>query len=304
MTEATRVPELPIEALLERLDVLESSRPVRAERRPRNPRRRHLARRVWRGRGWALPATGAIGTGSAIALVVIAVGTGSTSPVSAAAAELRKLATIAEAQSPVNPPADGRYLYVPSIQAGQAVQGKCAVLVRQRREIWINAAGSGRILERPIGRSFPSAEDKLNCEQPSHQQLLHDIAASTDTWYAPGCYSLGDAARVRGNFNDPPALLSEMHAINGGPSGPSADFFTVGSFLRESDASPALRAATYHAAATVPGVRLIGSVTDSFGRHGIGDRSALKKSRRRPPSRSACTNGSIEASVMRHYRRG
>ncbi len=270
VTETTRVPELPIEALLERLDVSDASRQVRTRRRPRNSSQRQLARRVWRRNGWAVPATGALGTGGAIALVVIAVGAVSNSPVSAAAAELRKLATIAEAQSPVTPPADGRYLYVRSIQAGQAVQGSCAVLVRQRRQIWINAVGAGRVLESPVGRSFLSAGDRLNCEQPSHQQLLHDIAARTDTWYAPGCYSLGDAGRLRGSFDDSQALLNEMHAINGGPSGPSADFSTVGTFLRESDASPALRAAIYHAAATIPGVRLIGSVTDRFGRHGIG----------------------------------
>jgi hypothetical protein len=42
----------------------------------------------------------------------------------------------------------------------------------------------------------------------------------------------------------------------------------VGDLLRESDASPELRAALFKVAAGIPGVKLLGTVTDSDGRSG------------------------------------
>jgi hypothetical protein len=155
------------------------------------------------------------------------------------------------------------------VQAGSAGQPGCTVLVAEQRQIWISASGSGRVLDVPGRPSFFSARGKRACEQ-WHRAALRDAAAIRDTWYAPGCYDLGDASRLQGSFQDPNALLRQMAQIDGGPVGPAGDFFRVGSFLRESDASPQLRAAIYRAAATIPGVRLLGSATDRLGRHGIG----------------------------------
>ena len=58
--------------------------------------------------------------------------------------------------------------------------------------------------------------------------------------------------------------------IEGGPPGPAEDFVQVGDLLRETDASPALRAAIYQVAAKIPGVVALGTVTDHAGRSGIG----------------------------------
>ena len=262
------LPGLPIETLLGRLDHLEPERPVDGSRAGSRGRRQHPDRRRAHRSAPALTAAIAIGLGVVIVAVVIAFGSGSTSPSSAAGAELQKLAGVAAVQRPATPPADGYFLHVTSIQAGGVVQGNCTAIVPQRRQIWINATGAGRILEIPDRPSFLSARDKLACEA-SHQALLRDSAQRSDTWYAPGCYDLGDASRLTGSFEDPQTLLRRMHAIHGGPSGPSADFEIVGDFLRESDASPALRAAIYRAAATIPGVRLVGPATDRLGRHGI-----------------------------------
>ena len=45
-------------------------------------------------------------------------------------------------------------------------------------------------------------------------------------------------------------------------------FEIIGDLLRETDASPTLRATLYQAAAQIPGVTLIGTVTDAAGRSG------------------------------------
>lgn len=228
----------------------------------------------WRRRG-ARPAA-ALAMICVATAVSIVVGTGSTSPPSAMAAVLRHLASVAAAQSPVAAPRAGQYLHVASLQAGDTVQAGiaghhpgCTVLVAEQRQIWINAAGSGRVLDVPGRLSFFSASGKVACER-WHGAVLQGASHVQDTWYAPGCYSLGDASHLQGSFRDPKALLRQMAQIDGGQPGPSGDFFRVGSFLRESDASPALRAAIYRAAATIRGVRLLGTVTDRLGRRGIG----------------------------------
>lgn len=210
------------------------------------------------------------------AAVSIAVGTGSTSPPSAAAAVLRRLASVAAAQSPVAAPRAGQYLHVASLQAGETGQAGiagqhsgCTVLVAERRQIWISAARSGRVLSVPERLSFLSASGKVAYER-WHGAVLQYASQVQDTWYAPGCYSLGNASHLQGSFQHPKALLRQMAQIDGGQPGPAGDFLRVGSFLRESDTSPALRAAIYRAAATIRGVRLLGTVTDRLGRRGIG----------------------------------
>lgn len=204
---------------------------------------------------------------SLAATVAIVAGTGSTAPPSAAAAVLQRLARVASVQSPVSPPHAGHYLYVDSTQAGESVQGGCSTLVPAHLQSWIGANGSGRVLQTTRQGSFFSAHDKLVCER-SHSILLHS-SATNDTWWAPGCYSIGDATYLHGSFQDPKTLLRKMAKIEGGPPGTAEAFLHVGSFL-QGDASPALRAAIYRAAATIPGVRLLGQATDRLGRHGIG----------------------------------
>ncbi len=247
------------------------SEPVRAHETPATTRRRvrhyDRHRRAWRRRSKRAVATVAVaGVAGALAIVV---GTGSTSPSSAVAAVLQRLANLAAVQSPVGAPRAGQYLYVASLQAGESVEAGCTVLVPEQRQIWIGASGSGRTLDVPGAPSFFSAHEKLVCQR-SHSAMLHAATTVSDTWWARGCYSLGDASYLHGSFQDPQALLRQMARIDGGPPGPAGAFMRVGFFLRESDASPALRAAIYRAAAAIPGVRLIGAVTDRLGRHGIG----------------------------------
>jgi hypothetical protein len=59
--------------------------------------------------------------------------------------------------------------------------------------------------------------------------------------------------------------------LQGAGSDPTSELFVaVGDLLRESPAPPALRKALYDVAATIPGVRVTGDLTDGAGRSGTG----------------------------------
>jgi hypothetical protein len=225
---------------------------------PRRRRRRRL--RV---------AFGVAGACAAV-LVVLALGTGSSAPSSALAAALQRLARVAENQSPVVAPRPGQYLYVDSYNNSEAdAYGdgrQCQTFNPTHRQIWIGSDGAGRLLETTGPTSFPTPQDRITCQQ------MHAVGSpgTSDLWFAPRCFDLGLASRLpAGRFADSATLLAQMRRIDGGPPGPGEDFVHVGDFLRESDASPALRAAIYRAAATIPGVKLLGSRTDHLGRRGV-----------------------------------
>jgi hypothetical protein len=225
---------------------------------------RHRCGRRWR---YSRVTIAALGVGVVAALAVV-VAIGSTAPSLAAAAALRRLAAVAALQSPVEPPQPGQYMYVDSVQANEVIDGgsDCVALVPERRQLWVGANGAGRLLETSGQASFLTAKARSACQR-THSPSLHSSGTS-DLWFAPGCFSLGLGSRVHGNFENPTTLLEEMRQIDGGPPGPAEDFVHIGDFLRESDDSPALRAAIYRAAATIPGVRLITSTTDRLGRRG------------------------------------
>jgi hypothetical protein len=225
---------------------------------------RHRSRRPWR---WSRVGVAAVAAG-AMAVLAIIVGIGSTSPSHAAAAALRRLAVVAANQSPIDPPQPGQYMYVESVQANEVIGGGtgCVALVPERRQLWIDAHGAGRLLETSGQSSFLTATARSACERV-HNPFLHSSGIN-DAWFAARCLTLGLGSRVYGDFENPPTLLAEMRQIEGGPPGPAEDFVHIGDSLRESDDSPALRAAIYRAAATIPGVRLIRSTTDRLGRRG------------------------------------
>jgi hypothetical protein len=70
---------------------------------------------------------------------------------------------------------------------------------------------------------------------------------------------------------EPAPLERRLRAsINGAGNGDDSELFViVGDLLRESPAPPALRKALWEVAAGIPGVRLVGPVTDSAGRPGV-----------------------------------
>jgi hypothetical protein len=66
------------------------------------------------------------------------------------------------------------------------------------------------------------------------------------------------------------AELISARKLEGGTAGPAEDFSQVGDLLREVYAPPALRSALFQVAARIPGVEILGIVTDTAGRPGVG----------------------------------
>jgi hypothetical protein len=237
--------------------------PKATPRRTRRPTRR-WAPRVAAVVG-AVVITGAVG-------VIIRPGSAG-GPASAAAAELHQLAVVAADQPATAPPAPGQYMYTYSEEAYTSTtvesSGKTyTVSVPETRQIWIGTDGSGRLLESFGQAVFLSAQDRADwvaAGSPSLQQ------GSSDETFGPGGLSDGPV-NLATLPTDPTALavLFSTGKVEGGPPGPAEEFTQIGDLLRETDASPALRAALYQVAAGLPGVELLGHVTDHSGRSGVG----------------------------------
>jgi hypothetical protein len=218
---------------------------------------------------------------AAAVVVAVAVGTGTlvspdspVGPSPAAAGVLRHLADVAAAQPAPTVPGAGQYLYVDSQEAytSTSVEGSgdtFTVLQPKERQIWIGADGSGRLLQTDGTPSFLTPTDRAHWVAAGSPPLTSDVP--DDTSFGPGGLSDGplDLATLP---TDPTALARELSArkIEGGPPGAAEDFTQIGDLLRETDASPALRAALYQVASSLTGVELLGTVTDHDGRAGIG----------------------------------
>jgi hypothetical protein len=235
---------------------------------------------LWRRR-WTRPALALSIACTATAVAIIAVGTGPGSPPSAGAAMLDRVATVASSR-PILEPGPGQYLYLDSADDAPIVQGNCRALIYDHVRTWISAKGAALVLDNTDGQvAFPSARDQRTCRR-SHSPLLRgDVSAVTghtsttnpntgETWWAPGCFPLQPGSALSANL-DPTALLRKIRSIEGtSVPGPAGEFDSAGLLLASSDASPALRAAIYRAVATLPGIRLLGTVSDRLGRHGVG----------------------------------
>lgn len=193
-------------------------------------------------------------------------------PPSAGASELGRLALVADSQPPPTAPGPGQYQYTSSVEAytSSVLDGPhpYTYLLPETRQIWIGADGSGRILETFGTASFLSPQDQAAWQAAGSPNLAQGPSDST---FGPGQLSDGptDLSKLP---TDPSALgaLLSSRQIEGGPPGPAEDFTQVGDLLRETDASPALRAALFQVAAAIPGVQQLGTVTDHSGRSGVG----------------------------------
>ena len=240
-----------------------SPRPQRQRQRQRQPRRRRLMRTA------LVVASIAIGL-----LVVELAGSGSdTGPPTAAAAALEQLARIA-ANGPSLVPGPGEYLYVdsindyPAIAVAGAGKPSCTTYATDHRQLWIGANGSGLLRDTTGPTRFTSPRDRAVClaMKPSPSTG----SGTSNLWFAARCFQLGPTNDMQALSTDPRTLLVQMRRLDGGPRTPAEDFVHIGDFMRETDASPALRAALYRAAALIPGVHLLGRVRDHLGRTGLG----------------------------------
>jgi hypothetical protein len=214
----------------------------------------------------------ALGVAVVVALLVSSFVPGSpTRPTSAAAATLAHLADVAAAQPPTDAPGPGQYQYTESEATYQDCvedQPSYCYNMPQQRQLWLGADGSGRILETVGTPSFATAADHAAWVAHGSPGIS---SAPSDTTFGP--HTLSDGPGGLSTLPTDPTRLGAMlsaRKIEGGPPGPAEDFTQIGDLLRETDASPALRSALYQVAETIPGVTLLGTVTDHDGRSGIG----------------------------------
>lgn len=208
----------------------------------------------------------------AAAVILLWPGGRGEGPAPAVAAAMARLSRIA-ASGPSLVPKAGQYLWVRSVSdyatitAGRS-GAECVSYAIDHREVWIAADGSGLLRESRGPTTFPTAADRTRC-----RSIIHGSTAASgpsNLWFADGCFELGPGGDLQSLSTNPRVLLVQMRRIDGGPRTAAEDFVHIGDFLRETDASPKLRATLYEAAALIPGVRLLGVVHDHLGRKGLG----------------------------------
>ena len=189
------------------------------------------------------------------------------------AAALHSLSLVADAQPAQTPPGPGQFEYTDEsslnwIDTYNGPTTSYDVSYYELRQIWIGSDGSGRIVETYSHPRLGTAKDRAGWIAAGRPSLA---VAPMDSTFGPGQLSNGPP-----NLNqlpDDPAKLASLLAarkIEGGPKGPAEDFVQIGDMLREDYVRPSLRAAIFAVAERIPGVRLLGTVTDRVGRSGVG----------------------------------
>ena len=199
-------------------------------------------RRVRRGGRSRLALAGAaVAACAATVTIAVLIDAGGPAVDAQAATLLRAAGNAAGAQDGGWP--DAAYWHVTSV----GTQGGTTY----RREIWVSHHGNSVLRTTEGGRSsvLPLGPGEF------------PAGGTTLTW--DQLYALP---------TDPGQLTAVLQAdIKGAGPNPESELFTiVGDLLRESPAPPALRKALYDVAAGIPGVHLIGKVTDALGRTGTG----------------------------------
>jgi len=233
-----------------------------------------MPRRVRRPRLGRVPRLAAIAAAVLIALAVTAalrLGSTAGPPPATAATVLEQLARVAAKQTS-EVPGPGQYLYTASRSMNESdTMGRsetiCTVVFSEFRQNWVAPDGHGLFRETDGPPHYTSKRDAAKCRPlPGHGST----AGTFNTWAAPGCLSI--APIPLGKLPTNPARLRARlltGKVEGGPPGPAEAFIQVADLLRNTDASPRLRAALYRAAIGLPGVRFLGTLTDELGRRGL-----------------------------------
>jgi RNA polymerase sigma-70 factor (ECF subfamily) len=253
-----------------RIDLMEmiGEAPRSREQRKARPARERL-HKLQRRRRFVLGgglATVGVGIAGALGLSTAA------TPVSALAAQMNHLATVAANQNWSGIPGPGQYLYTESQGLTESdTMGnnqECAVSQVDHRQIWIATDGSGALSDTRNQSKFTSAADQATCASMNISSPASQDSASNNRFPTGG---LSFPTNDWKSFStDPATLLTQVHARDGGPNDPGELFTNVADYMRESDVPPAIRAALYRAAALIPGVKLLGSQTDPTGQVGLG----------------------------------
>ncbi len=149
---------------------------------------------------------------------------------------------------------------IPPKVEGSLTQDAWTVLVPRVRELWWGRSG-GHLHETSGEPQFLSAGDRARWVAVGRPDLT-DVAPSLSVSLPP--FTRLDLP------SDPDALYAQLEKdATGRGNGLSSEMLTlVGDALRETNATPAQRAALYTVAARIPGVELVGDVTDQNGRAG------------------------------------
>jgi hypothetical protein len=210
----------------------------------------------------ALVVLAAAALGAAIALL-----SRSAAAEPALAEVLDDAAASAAAQQPTVP-GPHQFLYTRSEDAYLLSSGRWSVLVPSRRQSWLSfdSSRTGRVREVNGRPRFVSADQRAGWLAAGSPPLPQAGAVDDAT------ISGGSMIDPAGLPTDPPRLraLIEARQIAGveGPPGAAETFVLVGDMLRESYLPSALRAALYGVLAELPGVELLGEVSDPAGRAG------------------------------------
>ncbi|HTY96758.1 MAG TPA: CU044_5270 family protein, partial [Solirubrobacteraceae bacterium] len=186
-----------------------------------------------------------------------------------ASAELSRLAAVAGEQ-PREALGDGQYSYRLVEHQGQLVWPGCEVTTRIRDELWEAADGSG--FSRTTVSPPMAATTAVGCRARAAREGREQGLGVVESGYAARC--LGFRPRELDTLpQDAAAIRSALLAAAGSRSGqarPLVLLGLIGERLSWRGLSPAQRSDLFEIAATLPGVRLLGPLTDPFGRSGVG----------------------------------
>ncbi len=220
----------------------------------------------------------------ALALVAVAVAVAvlvvprSTSPAgvqSAGAAVMMRLARLA-AKQPAYAPGPGQYLHTVSRKASESVlptprgAGVCRMSSSETLEDWVAADGAGFRREMDTPPRYASHAARAACRRSPYHVFSDGRPVRIETLFGPGelLLSTVDFAKLPlGPHKLRDRLLTGK--VEGGPPGVAEAFGQVADLLRDTDAPPRVRAALFHAAAALPGIKSLGTVTDALGRKGL-----------------------------------
>jgi hypothetical protein len=215
----------------------------------------------------------ALGAAVLATVLVLDSGGGLAPPAASAARVLR--ASAAALQRAGDPralaPGDRDYLYTRRLIWWRYTERAHPYVVRTVDQSWVARDGSGREDTRTVGARGPGRASDVRLPASRHPFALGLDAFGPHVSYA----------QLRALASDPRALAATVHAIaekvaQGSPltrefgAGRfrAALVFEVARALAQAPATAAVRAGVYRLLADTPGVRLLGSTTDSAGRHG------------------------------------
>ncbi|MFR9779722.1 CU044_5270 family protein [Micromonospora sp. MS34] len=236
----------------------EATQPTRAWRRFPAPRL-----------GWRLAAVG--GLAAAVTVGVLAtqvVSFGERTPVSTASAADRILAGAADQahHRPALSVRGDQFVYVESRTVTMSVHedgSERATITPALRRVWLSADGTRDGLVRTDSGGGPRDLPLPGCRGGTSTVSKNGTAAQVKCTPVPGYRAALPT--------DADGMLRHLYRSADGTKNPRDQeaFAAAGDLIREAYLSPASLAAVFEAVARIPGVRVVGDVTDAAGRAGV-----------------------------------